>query len=90
MPLAFEQILVHLFLLFVLNLINKILFKPKNIFAENIGGGVHLKAAAHPATPVPMSILSILLTTASSVNLHGITNSNIFYNNLRIKLSPLK
>ena len=28
-PLAFDQILVHLFLLFVFNLINKILFKPK-------------------------------------------------------------
>ena len=28
-PLAFDQILVHLFLLFVFNLVNKILFKPK-------------------------------------------------------------
>ena len=28
-PLAFDQILVHLFLLFVFNLTNKILFKPK-------------------------------------------------------------
>ena len=27
-PLAFDQILVHLFLLFVFNLTNKILFKP--------------------------------------------------------------
>ena len=27
-PLVFNQILVHLFLLFVFNLINKILFKP--------------------------------------------------------------
>ena len=33
----------------------------------------------------PLNILS-----ASSVNLHGITNSNVFYNNLRIRLSPLK
>ena len=32
--------------------------------------------------------LNILL--ASSVNLHGITNSNIFHNSLRIRLSPLK
>ena len=28
-PLAFDQILVHLFLLFVFNLTNKILFKPR-------------------------------------------------------------
>ena len=27
-PLAFDQILVHLFLLFLFNFINKILFKP--------------------------------------------------------------
>ena len=33
----------------------------------------------------PLNILS-----ASSVNLHGITNSNVFHNNLRIRLSPLK
>ena len=33
----------------------------------------------------PLNILS-----ASSVNLHGITNSNIFHNNLRIRLSTLK
>ena len=32
----------------------------------------------------PLNILS-----ASSVNLHGITNSNVFHNNLRIRLSPL-
>ena len=33
----------------------------------------------------PLNILS-----ASSVNLHGITNSNVFHNNRRIRLSPLK
>ena len=33
----------------------------------------------------PLNILS-----ASSVNLHGITNSNVFHYNLRIRLSPLK
>ena len=33
----------------------------------------------------PLNILS-----ASSVNLRGITNSNVFHNNLRIRLSPLK
>ena len=33
----------------------------------------------------PLNILS-----ASSVNLHGITNSNKFHNNLSIRLSPLK
>ena len=33
----------------------------------------------------PLNILS-----ASSVNLHGITNSNVFHNNFRIRLSPLK
>ena len=33
----------------------------------------------------PLHILS-----ASSVNLHGITNSNVFHYNLRIRLSPLK
>ena len=33
----------------------------------------------------PLNILSV-----SSVNLHGITNSNVFHNNLRIRLSPLK
>ena len=33
----------------------------------------------------PLNILS-----ASSVNLHGITNSCVFHNNLRIRLSPLK
>ena len=33
-------------------------------------------------------LLNILST--SSVNLHGITNSNVFHNNLRIRLSPLK
>ena len=33
----------------------------------------------------PLNILS-----ASSVNLHGMTNSNVFHNNLRIRLSPLK
>ena len=33
----------------------------------------------------PLNILS-----ASSVNLHGITNSNVFHNNLRIRPSPLK
>ena len=33
----------------------------------------------------PLNILS-----ASSVNLHGITNSNVFHINLRIRLSPLK
>ena len=31
-PLAFYQVLVHLFLLFVLNLKNKILFKPNKLF----------------------------------------------------------
>ena len=30
------------------------------------------------------------LLSASSVNLHGITNSCVFHNNLRIRLSPLK
>ena len=33
----------------------------------------------------PLNILS-----ASSVNLHGLANTNIFYNNLRVMLSPLK
>ena len=33
-PLAFDQILVHLFLLFVFNLTNKILFKPN--FSESL------------------------------------------------------
>ena len=33
----------------------------------------------------PLNILS-----AFSVNLHGITNSNVVHNNLRIRLSPLK
>ena len=33
----------------------------------------------------PLNILSV-----SSVNLHGITNSSVFHNNLRIRLSPLK
>ena len=32
----------------------------------------------------PLNILS-----ASSVNLHGIANSNVFHKNLRIRLSPL-
>ena len=32
----------------------------------------------------PLNILS-----ASSVNLHGITSSNVFHNNLRTRLSPL-
>ena len=30
------------------------------------------------------------LNILSAVNLHGITNSNVFHNNLRIRLSPLK
>ena len=33
----------------------------------------------------PLNILP-----ASSVKLHGITNRNVFHNNLRIRLSPLK
>ena len=33
----------------------------------------------------PLNILS-----ASSGSLHGITNSNVFHDNLRIRLSPLK
>ena len=33
----------------------------------------------------PLNILS-----ASSINLHGTTNSNVFHNNLRIRLSPLQ
>ena len=33
----------------------------------------------------PLNILS-----AASVNLHGISNSNVYHNNLRIRLSPLK
>ena len=33
----------------------------------------------------PLNILS-----ASFINLHGITNSNVFHNNLRIRLFPLK
>ena len=33
----------------------------------------------------PLNILS-----ASSENFHGITNGNVFHNNLRIRLSPLK
>ena len=33
----------------------------------------------------PLNTLS-----ASSVNLHGITNSNVFHNNHRIRLSPLQ
>ena len=33
----------------------------------------------------PLNVLS-----ASSVNLHGITDSNVFHNNPRIGLSPLK
>ena len=37
---------------------------------------------------IKKSTLNIL--SLSSVNLHGITNSNVFHNNLRIRLSPLK
>ena len=33
----------------------------------------------------PLNLLS-----ASSVNLHGLANTNIFQNNLRVRLSPLK
>ena len=33
----------------------------------------------------PLNLLS-----ASSVNLHGLANTNIFHNNLRVMLSPLK
>ena len=30
------------------------------------------------------------LSSASSVNLHGLANTSIFHNNLRVMLSPLK
>ena len=30
------------------------------------------------------------LSSASSVNLHGLANTSIFHNNLRVRLSPLK
>ena len=33
----------------------------------------------------PLNLLS-----ASSINLHGLANTSIFYNNLRVMLSPLK
>ena len=38
-PLAFDQILVHLFLLFVFSLINKILFKPSEEKRLGLGQG---------------------------------------------------
>ena len=46
-PLAFDQILVHLFLLFVFNLTNKILFKPTEHTSTvnsygHIGGSFYL------------------------------------------------
>ena len=37
-----------------------------------------------------IKILPFNIHSASSVNLHGITNSNVFHNNLRLRLSPLK
>ena len=37
-----------------------------------------------------ITIRPLNIRLASSVNLHGITNSNVFHNNLRIRLSPLK
>ena len=37
-----------------------------------------------------MTIRPLNILSASSVNLHGITNSNVFHNNLRIRLSPVK
>ena len=33
---------------------------------------------------------SLNLLSASSVNLHGLANTSIFHNNLRVMLSPLK
>ena len=42
-------------------------------------------------TLIPAARLRPLnLLSASSVNLHGLANTNIFYNNLRVRLSPLK
>ena len=37
-----------------------------------------------------MKIRPLNILSASSVNLRGITNSNVFHNNLKIRLFPLK
>ena len=37
-----------------------------------------------------IKIRSLNVLSASFINLHGITNSNVFHNNLTIRLSPLK
>ena len=37
-----------------------------------------------------MRLRSLNLLSASSVNLHGLANTSIFHNNLRVMLSPLK
>ena len=37
-----------------------------------------------------MVTFHVLPLTASSVNLHGLANTSIFHNNLRVMLSPLK
>ena len=52
-----------------------------------------LRLHSASSVQIPSSIRkfnTMLPSTASSVNLHGITNSNVFHNNLRIRLSPLK
>lgn len=37
-----------------------------------------------------VNIQPLNLFSATSINLHGVRNSNVFQNNLRIRLSPLK
>ena len=37
-----------------------------------------------------LRLRSLNLLSASSVNLHGLANTSIFHNNLRVMLSPLK
>ena len=37
-----------------------------------------------------MRLRPLNLSSASSVNLHGLANTSIFHNNLRVMLSPLK
>ena len=65
---------------------------------------LHLPSRLHSASYVqipsstrkPNTMLSSIkirhlnILSTSSVNLHGLTNTNVFHNNLRMRLSPLK
>ena len=51
-----------------------------------IPNSIHNFRTSIPAVRLrPLNLLSV-----SSVNLHGLANTGIFHNNLRVRLSPLK